>query len=84
MTRPVCADCQTEMEPIGPTVTLGYNHNNAPVDYSRGRKYTCQGCQQSVYLPLGYAFQHTMGMGEPVDAVPVQPSAPAKQERKLP
>lgn len=69
--NPICGQCNTEMHRQGATVTLGYCHNHAPVDYSRAAKYVCAGCNDSVYLPIGYAFE--MATGEVKDFLPVQP-----------
>lgn len=82
MTRPICSSCRTEMQPQGPTVIIGYQHNHAPVDFSRATTYSCPGCGVEVLFPIGYCYGHAIG--EPKDCIPVQPSAPAKPERKLP
>lgn len=84
MTTPICESCFTEMRQQGRCVTLGYQHNNAPVDYSKGYRYSCPGCDTAVYLPIGLGFG--MATGEVRDCIPVQPNAPHKQgpQGKLP
>ncbi len=74
--NPICADCLTEMPRQGATEVLAYQHNNCPVDYSRGVRYHCVGCDHSVYIPIGYAYV-TLGM-EPGHAIPVTPTSPKK------
>ena len=83
--RPICSNCRTEMVNAGPAVTIGYEHNNAPVDFSRAHHYTCPGCDNEVYIPLGYAFAYTVPTIYPVpDYMPISPSAPAQPKGKLP